>query len=124
LQKRSYSGEEGDVVKSISEAFKRMGFDDYFVDSYGNVIGQIKGQRPGKNILFDGHIDTVPVPEPSKWTHDPFGGEVVDGKIYGRGASDMKGAVSAMIAAAAYFAEDTKRDFAGNIYVAGVVHEE
>jgi putative selenium metabolism hydrolase len=124
LRQQSYSGEEGKVVNSISDAFKRLGFDDYFVDSYGNVIGQIKGKKPGKNILFDGHIDTVPVPDESKWSHPPFGGELVDGKIYGRGASDMKGAVSAMIAAAAFFAEDNKRDFAGNIYVAGVVHEE
>ncbi|SHK01374.1 YgeY family selenium metabolism-linked hydrolase [Desulforamulus aeronauticus] len=124
LRQQSYSGEEGKVVKSISEAFQKMGFDDYFVDSYGNVIGHIKGNKPGKTILFDGHIDTVPVPDDSKWLHAPFGGELVDGKIYGRGASDMKGAVSAMIAAAAYFAEDSQRDFAGDIYVAGVVHEE
>ncbi|GAB6181319.1 YgeY family selenium metabolism-linked hydrolase [Desulfotomaculum defluvii] len=124
IRQQSYSGEEGKVVKSISEAFKTMGFDNYFVDSYGNVIGQIKGKKPGKRILFDGHIDTVPVPDDAKWVHAPFGGELVDGKIYGRGASDMKGAVSAMIAAAAYFAEDTQRDFAGEIYVAGVVHEE
>lgn len=124
IRQRSYSGEEGNVVKSISTAFKNLGFDDYFVDNYGNVIGQIKGNRPGKTILFDGHIDTVPVPDESKWTYPPFGGQLVDGKIYGRGASDMKGAVSAMIAAAAFFAEDTQRNFAGNVYVAGVVHEE
>lgn len=124
LRQQSYSGEEGKVVKSISQAFKAMGFDNHFVDSYGNVIGHIKGKKPGKAILFDGHIDTVPVPDDSKWKHAPFGGELVDGKIYGRGASDMKGAVSAMIAAAAFFAEDTQRDFAGDIYVAGVVHEE
>ncbi|MEG6615956.1 YgeY family selenium metabolism-linked hydrolase [Peptococcaceae bacterium 1198_IL3148] len=124
LRQRSYSGEEDKVVKSITQAFKKLGFDDFFVDGYGNVIGQIKGNKPGKSILFDGHIDTVTVPDETKWSHPPFGGQLVDGKIYGRGASDMKGAVSAMIAAAAFFAEDTKRDFAGNIYVAGVVHEE
>lgn len=124
IRQQSYSGAEGKVVQSISEAFKKMGFDDYFVDSYGNVIGHIKGKKPGKSILFDGHIDTVPVPDDAKWVHAPFGGELVEGKIYGRGASDMKGAVSAMIAAAAFFAEDSQRDFAGDIYVAGVVHEE
>ncbi|GAB6180807.1 YgeY family selenium metabolism-linked hydrolase [Desulfotomaculum defluvii] len=124
IRQQSYSGEEGKVVKSISEAFKAMGYDNYFVDGYGNVIGHIKGKKPGKTILFDGHIDTVPVPDDSKWQHAPFSGELEDGKIFGRGASDMKGAVSAMIAAAAFFAEDTQKDFAGDIYVAGVVHEE
>jgi putative selenium metabolism hydrolase len=75
-------------------------------------------------LLLDGHIDTVPVPDESKWTHKPYGGEVEDGKIFGRGTSDMKGAVSAMIASSAFFAADTDRDFSGDIYVSGVVHEE
>lgn len=124
IRQQSYSGQENKVVDSLKQAFKQLGFDDCFVDEYGNVIGHIKGRRAGKSILFDGHIDTVPVADDSKWKHAPFGGEVIDGKIYGRGASDMKGAVSAMVAAAAYFAADTNRDFAGDIYVAGVVHEE
>ena len=124
LRNPSYSGEEGKVVEAIKVAFNELGFDDYFVDAYGNVIGHIKGKKPGKKILFDGHIDTVPVPDDSKWKHAPFSGELVDGKIYGRGASDMKGQVSAMMAAVAYFAEDTDRDFEGDLYVAGVVHEE
>lgn len=124
IRKQSYSGAENLVVERMKQAFKEMGFDHWSVDDYGNIVGCIEGKRPGKNILLDGHIDTVPVPDESKWQHEPFGGEIADGRIYGRGASDMKGAVSAMIAAAAYFAADTGKDFAGNIYVAGVVHEE
>lgn len=124
VRKQSVSGDESKVVEVIKEKFKELGYDECFVDAYGNVIGHIKGNKPGKKILFDGHIDTVPVPDDSKWTHAPFGGEVVDGKIYGRGTSDMKGQTSAMISAAAYFAEDTNRDFEGDIFVAGVVHEE
>ncbi len=124
IQHQSYSGEENKVVERIKQAFEELGFDDCWVDCYGNIVGHIKGKRPGKSILFDGHIDTVPVPDDSKWKHAPFGGKLEDGKIYGRGASDMKGAVSAMIMAAGYFAIDTNRDFAGDIYIAGVVHEE
>jgi len=124
IQKQSYSGEENLVVERIRAAFQEMGFDDVFVDEYGNIIGHIKGNRPGKSILFDGHIDTVPVADDSKWKHAPFGGELEDGKIYGRGASDMKGAISAMITAVAFFAADTIRDFAGDIYISCVVHEE
>lgn len=124
IRQQSYSGEEDKVVNSIQNAFKELGFDDWFVDDYGNVIGHIKGNKPGKKILFDGHIDTVPVPDDAKWQHAPFAGEIADGRVYGRGASDMKGSVSAMIVAAAAFAQDTNRNFAGDIYVAGVVHEE
>ena len=124
IQKQSYSGHEDCVVERMKQAFRELGYDDIYVDSYGNTLGQIKGNRPGKVLLLDGHIDTVPVPDVSRWTHDPFGAEIADGKIYGRGSSDMKGAVSAMMAAAAFFAQDTQRNFAGEIYVSGVVHEE
>ncbi len=118
------SGNEKGVVDAIKGRFEKMGFDDVQIDKYGNVIGHIKGSKPGKKILLDGHIDTVPVPDKTQWKHDPFAGEIVDGKIYGRGTSDMKGQVSAMIAAASYFAKDMNKDFAGDIYVAGVVQEE
>lgn len=94
------------------------------MDAYGSVTGIINGKRPGPTIVFDGHIDTVPVPDPSAWQHEPYGAERVDGRIYGRGASDMKGAVAAMACAAAGFAGATKRDFGGRLCVAGVVHEE
>jgi putative selenium metabolism hydrolase len=124
IRNKSYSGEEKNVAEAIKTVFEELGYDDYFIDEYGNIIGHIKGSEEGKKILFDGHIDTVPVPDESKWTHNPYGGEIVDGKIYGRGTSDMKGQLSAMIVAAACFAEDIKKDFKGDIYVAGVVHEE
>lgn len=120
---KSYSGEEGILAEKLGNVFKEMGFDDVFTDEYGNVVGHIKGKRPGKIILFDGHMDTVPVDE-AQWTKEPFGGVIEDGRIYGRGATDMKGALSAMVCAAANFAKDTGRNFAGDIYVAGVVHEE
>jgi len=124
IQQQSYSGEENLVAVRVRQAFEDLGYDEVIVDDYGSIIGHLKGNRPGKTILFDGHIDTVPVPDEAKWQHAPFGGEMENGKIYGRGASDMKGAVSAMILGASYFAEDCQKDFAGDIYVAGVVHEE
>ena len=83
----------------------------------------MKGKRKGLKVLMDGHMDTVPVQE-EKWKENAFGGEIKDGKIYGRGTSDMKGALISMALAAAYFAEDTKKDFSGEIYIAGIVHEE
>ncbi len=124
IRQRSYSGEEGGVAGALADFFRSRGFDEVAVDGYGNVVGRMTGKRPGPKILFDGHIDTVPVPDPSVWTHDPFGAEIADGRVYGRGASDMKGAVAAMACAVADFADDTGRDFPGSLFVAGVVHEE
>jgi putative selenium metabolism hydrolase len=118
------SGEEKPVADLIKKFYKENNFDEVTTDDYGNVIACIKGKKPGKKLLFDAHMDTVPVSDPSVWTVDPWGGEIKDGKLYGRGSTDMKGALAAMMCATVEFAEETDRDFAGEIYIAGVVHEE
>lgn len=79
IQQKSYSGEESGVVGVLSENMKQMGFDEVTVDKYGNIIGCIKGNRPGKKVLFDGHIDTVPVTEEAEWLYPPFAAEIHDG---------------------------------------------
>lgn len=124
IRAKSYSGEEQQVVDTMSAYAEKAGFDSTETDRYGNCICRIKGNRPGPRLLFDGHMDTVPVPDPSAWTHDPFGAETDGGRIYGRGTSDMKGALSAMLSAADFFLADHGRDFAGEICVSGIVHEE
>ena len=124
IRNRSYSGEENKVSEVLKAYFLANGFDDVKIDGYGNTIGIIKGKMPGKKILFDGHMDTVPVENEGRWTHKPFEAEIVDGKLYGRGATDMKGALAAMANAASHFAKDTDKNFKGEISVAGVVHEE
>lgn len=120
---QSYSGEEKAVAKYIQTFAQEQGFDDVRIDEYGNVLLFMNGNKPGPTILFDGHIDTVPV-QAEQWTVDPFAGIIRDGKIYGRGTSDMKGAVSAMIAATLHFAEDTGKNFPGKIVISCSVHEE
>ena len=85
IQQQSYSGHEDGVVERMRQAFAELKFDEVLTDEYGSVLGRVKGKRPGKVLLLDGHIDTVPVPDESKWTHKPYGGEVEDGRIYGRG---------------------------------------
>ena len=124
IRAKSYSGQEDKAAGVLREEMEGTGFDSVNIDRYGNIIGCIKGKRPGKKVLFDGHIDTVPVGDESAWASPPFAAEIRDGKIYGRGTSDMKGAVAAFVSAAEFFAENTNRDFAGEVYVAGVVHEE
>lgn len=124
VQQQSYSGHEAGPAKVLEEVCKANGFDSIHVDQYGNFVACIKGKRPGKKLLFDGHMDTVPVTNESEWIHPPFAAEIHDGKIYGRGTTDMKGAIAGYTAAAIAFAKDTNKDFAGEIYVDGVVHEE
>ena len=120
----SPSGHEKEVAELMKRKMEEYGFDEVKIDRFGSVYGIIHGKRPGKTILMDGHIDNVDVIDESKWTHAPWGAEICDGKIYGRGTSDMKGSVTAMISSAAHLAEDTDRDFAGNIAVSCTVHEE
>lgn len=124
VRTKSMSGEEKGVADILENFFRLNNFASIERDKYGNIIGCIKGKRPGIKILFEGHMDEVPVADPSVWTHDPFGAEIDNGCIFGRGATDMKGGLSAACCAATFFAEDTMHDFAGEIYVAGSCHEE
>ena len=124
LQIKSYSGNEKAIVEKLKEVFFECGYDDVIVDKYGNIIGVIKGKKKGPKVLFDAHIDTVIADSEEKWTVPPFSGKREGSKIYGRGASDMKGALSAMIIAGEKYAKQMDKNFCGEIYVAGVVHEE
>jgi acetylornithine deacetylase len=74
---------------------------DFPIDYAGRpiVVGVFGGTSKGRSIIMNGHMDVV-TPEPiSKWRHDPWGGQVEDGKLYGRGSQDMKGGIAAMIMA-------------------------
>lgn len=120
----SFSGKEQAAAQMLKQKMDAYGFDETVIDRYGSVLGMIHGKRPGITVLLDGHIDHVDVIDADQWSHDPFGGEIADGRIYGRGTSDMKGSVTAMISAAAQYATDTQKDFAGTICVSCTVHEE
>ena len=123
IRAKGYSGDEAAAASVLEAYFTARGFDEVRRDAYGNITGVIRGSRPGLCVVFDGHLDTVPVDE-GAWSVDPFGAIQRDGRIYGRGASDMKGALAAMGCAASFFARKTNRDFAGRIVVAGIVQEE
>ncbi|MEL6920694.1 MAG: acetylornithine deacetylase/succinyl-diaminopimelate desuccinylase family protein [Pseudomonadota bacterium] len=86
-----------------------------------NVVGRREGTRPGPTIHFNSHIDVV---EPGHgWTYPPFDGVVSDGKIYGRGTSDMKGGLATSIIAAEAFLA-VFPDYPGAIEISGTVDEE
>ncbi len=120
----SVSGEEKGVADALADFFHGHGAEDVTVDRCGNLIAVLHGDKAGQTVLFDGHMDTVPVTNAQDWKHDPYAGEIEDGKLFGRGASDMKSALACMSVAAVRFYEKTGGHFSGNIAVAGVVHEE
>lgn len=117
----SSSGDEKEAVKTAKKFMEEFTFDEIIIDEYGSLIGRIKGSSSGKKILLDGHLDTVAVDQ-TRWSHNPFQAEIKNDKIYGRGSSDMKGALTAMLAAAVFFAEDN--EFKGDIYLSFTVFEE
>lgn len=86
-----------------------------------NIVARRTGKHPGDCVHFNSHTDVVEVGH--GWTTDPFGGEVIDGRIYGRGACDMKGGLAASIIAAEAFI-DLCPDFAGAIEISGTADEE
>lgn len=70
-----------------------------------NVVGEVAGKRKGPVLMFNGHIDTKPVGDVAQWAIGPYDAVIRDGRLYGLGATDMKGAVAAMVYAGAALAE-------------------
>ena len=120
----SPSGGEKGVALLMKKKMEELGYDSVVIDEFGSCIGIINGSEPGKTILIDGHIDNVDVIDEKEWKHKPWGAEETDGKIYGRGTSDMKGSVCAAVIAAGNFKKDTGGKFKGRVAVSCTVHEE
>ncbi len=88
-----------------------------------NVAATWKGSGGGRSLILNGHIDVVPATPEHHWTHDPWGGEVVDGRMYGRGAADMKSGVAAMIYAVRALKEEGV-ELKGDVTLETVIEEE
>ncbi len=118
---RSVLGDESKVAEHVSREMRRLLYDHVEIDEAGNAVGLIRGLHDGPTVLLDAHMDTVDVLPADAWSRDPFGGELVGDRIYGRGSSDMKGALAAMIYAAAGL---ERAQVAGNVIVSASVGEE
>lgn len=97
----SLSGDERAVIACVRAQMERLGFDQIAIDGNGSLYGIIQGAASGPTLLLDAHCDTVGVTRPDQWGGDPFNGWIEGGRLYGRGTSDMKGALAAMVYAAA-----------------------
>ena len=120
------------ICEFLGRRLTKHGFSTEMVRAYGtpgdsdkyprwNLVARREGAGSGECVHFNSHIDVVEVG--SGWTHDPFGGALVDGKIYGRGACDMKGGLAASIVAVEVFI-DTNPDFQGAIEISATGDEE
>jgi putative selenium metabolism hydrolase len=99
VQTPGLSGAEGEVADQVEDAMNALGFRNVYRDALGNVVGFVGPQTETTALLFDAHMDVVPVA--GEWRMDPFCGAIVDGRLYGRGSTDMKGALAAVIFGAA-----------------------
>jgi len=118
---QSLSSQEGNVIERIRSEMEKLGYDEVTVDTMGNLIGRI-GNGP-RVIAFDGHVDTVDVGDPALWDREPFSGDVENGILYGRGASDMKGGVASSVYAGGLIKQRGVPDNV-TLYVTATVQEE
>ncbi len=102
---------EGGALNLIQDELCKLGFDCTRLP-FGKGVARIdnlfaRRGNSGPHFAFAGHTDVVPAGDHEKWQHDPFSGVLLDGKLFGRGAADMKGGVAAFVAAVAEFIQHT-----------------
>ncbi|MBV0902806.1 ArgE/DapE family deacylase [Haloarcula salina] len=144
VRERSVQGNETDAQRHVIERVRDLGLDvrlleatdvpgiedhpefaetDDTYEGRPNVIATKPGAGDGRSLLFNGHVDVVPEGDAEQWSFDPFGGEIVDGELRGRGASDMKGGVAAMLFAVEAL-DRAGVELAGDLAIQSVIEEE
>ncbi len=121
---RSITPEDDGALALTAEQLGELGFvcNRLNFDGVGNLFAFLSGGI-GPHFSFCGHVDVVPA-NPKDWSHPPFAGEQANGRIYGRGVVDMKGAVACFIAAAGEFVRSRSGIFNGGISLMLTADEE
>ncbi|WP_282021991.1 succinyl-diaminopimelate desuccinylase [Ruegeria faecimaris] len=117
----SVTPEEGGALVLLQDVLSQAGFDCTRVDRAGisNLFARWGAKGHARSFGFNGHTDVVPVGDEAAWTTPPFGAEIREGFMYGRGATDMKSGVAAFAAAAVDFVRDTPPDGAIILTITG-----
>lgn len=112
---------EGGALQLLERELSAAGFACTRVDRGGiaNLFARWGARGANRSFGFNGHTDVVPVGDAAAWTQDPFGAALVDGWMYGRGATDMKSGVAAFVAAAVDFVRQTPPDGAVVLAITG-----
>lgn len=126
FRENTSDGNETKVALYVAQYLKDLGIETHVeevVPGRPNVIGIIDSGKPGKTLLFEGHTDVVTEGNRDAWEYDPFGAEIVDGRMYGRGTNDTKGNLACMITAVNSLLLD-KEEFIGKIILCIPCDEE
>jgi len=101
VRTESLPGQEKKAIDLAAAEMTRLGYDNIAIDDYGNLSGVVNGAHAGPTLLLDAHVDTVGVAPGVPWQYEPFGAVIQDGRMYGRGTTDMKGPLAAILYAVA-----------------------
>lgn len=125
IQTPSLPGEEGAIAELVLAEMQAIGYDEAWMDVAGNVIGLIRGRGEAPAVMFNTHLDHVDPGDPAAWPAygQPYSGAVHEGKVWGRGASDIKGPLAAQVYGVARLAQAGERP-PGDVYVSADVQEE
>jgi len=112
-------GNEREIAKYIKDFLEDLNISTELIEFEKNRFDVVASIGSGKGIMFNGHMDTVPIG--GNWSLDPFGGRISNGKVYGRGASDMKGGIASILAAVGNI---SKQNFKRKLLLTFVADEE
>lgn len=118
--------EEAEVQEFLEQVMQEIGLETTLWEAFPNrpnLVGCLAGKGQGRSLIFNGHIDVVPIGSESNWRYDPWGRDIVDDRLYGRGTYDMKGGIAAFITATKAIRE-AGIDLAGRLELHSVVDEE
>lgn len=122
IRTESLPGLEGSLAALVCEEMDRLGYVDVRRDEVGNALGRIAGAGDAEPLMLNTHLDHVDVGDPSAWPHPPFAAEIRDGRVWGRGAVDIKGPLAAQVYGAARLIGGAPPP--GDVWVTAVVQEE
>ena len=122
IQTPSLSGQEDEIAELVFREMEGLGYDEIWIDEVGNVIGKMCGGE-GPSVMLNCHLDHVAPGDEQQWLFPPYSGEIYKDHIWGRGASDTKGALAPQVYALGALRQ-AGLQLPGDAYVTGVVQEE